>query len=527
MKKIGFYLIIVGFVIANIVLLYFIAVNTILADKVLPNIKFGNIDASFLPASEAETLVNNLYADLPEYLTVKVEDQVSEIKIADLDIQFKDEEIVAYGKGTDLVKVISDGLNLFNGVEFKDMYTMSTNPVIRLAGINITDKDFAYLQNEKLFNCNKSNYNFNIQNDLLKQELFESIKNRSVFEFDIAKYITSDESKLLSMCKDLIRKSDHFKTIFTEYQESGNWESFIDHIVSNSQARFYISNNKNLQDFLIDLKSRLDVPPNEGSYEVIHDKVYLLSMYKVGKKLNIELTSNEIVNWLNNPTDQIPFKYDEIKPSLFNLGLEVIDFTKLMGSGKTRIDLIRNGDANYAVTYAEYGLIELQNLVVNPGEEFSYIKHIDPQPDGTTKNGYPIAAGICNSTTTLFRAVLESGLQITDRAYHYWNVPSYDWPYQMNIVDAAYFTDPIVDLKFKNNTNYPILLKLDFYKEDGYQYHTINVFTSSQAPERKVELTNWKKWNVYGERIFEASFDRLVYENGVKISEDNFYSKYL
>ena len=41
------------------------------------------------------------------------------------------------------------------------------------------------------------------------------------------------------------------------------------------------------------------------------------------------------------------------------------------------------------------------------------------------------------------------------------------------------------------------------------------------------ELKNFKKWNEYSRGYFESSFDRVVYQAGGVLREDNFYSRYL
>jgi vancomycin resistance protein YoaR len=97
----------------------------------------------------------------------------------------------------------------------------------------------------------------------------------------------------------------------------------------------------------------------------------------------------------------------------------------------------------------------------------------------------------------------------------------------MNIVDAAYLTTPVVDFKFINDLNYPILIKTEITRPgDNWQYHTLKVYTSSEAPDRTVEFYDWKKWNEYSSKVFEAHFKRKVIQNGEEIRNDEFYSKY-
>ncbi len=289
-----------------------------------------------------------------------------------------------------------------------------------------------------------------------------------------------------------------------------------------------ISNITAFRTILDQYKSIHDAKADDGIYDLKDNKIILTKQYTYGEDVNVDSTIDQTVIWLNDPTDTLPLSETETKPNILNSSIPIIDFTQLYSTGKTRIDLIRNGVPNFVVPYTVYGLDEIDGMIIEPHQEFSYIDAINPQPSGFTKSGRPIAPGICNSTTTLFRAVLEAGFQITDRSNHSDYVPSYEWGYPYNIVDAAYFTNPKVDFKFINDLGYPILLKVNYSKDNDYQYNSLSIYTSSQAPKRKVELANWKIWDQYGKYNFKGSFDRTVTDEktGAVVRQDNFFSQY-
>ena len=235
----------------------------------------------------------------------------------------------------------------------------------------------------------------------------------------------------------------------------------------------------------------------------------------------------EIERWVNNPSSKFELIVETTKwqpPE----NLKLYDFTQQVASGRTRIDIIRNGYVNYGVYNAQAGIEDIDYEIIEPGEEFSYINTIKPQPNGQMQSGRQIAVGICNSTTTLFRAVLEAGFPITERQSHTFSVKSYEWNYPINIVDAAYFTTPEVDLRFVNDLDYPILLRSEISrKDDGYQYHTIHVLTSSENVTREVKLTNWKIIYRYSAWTYKGTFDRIVTEkSGEIVREETFTSAY-
>jgi vancomycin resistance protein YoaR len=109
----------------------------------------------------------------------------------------------------------------------------------------------------------------------------------------------------------------------------------------------------------------------------------------------------------------------------------------------------------------------LNGLLVNNGETFSTIGALDPI---TEAHGYVAGlvilgnetipedgGGLCQVSTTLFRAVLNAGLPVVERVNHSYEV-SY---YQRGIgpgLDATIY-DPSPDFKWKNDTGNPIYIE--------------------------------------------------------------------
>src|SRR5581483_10285430 len=65
--------------------------------------------------------------------------------------------------------------------------------------------------------------------------------------------------------------------------------------------------------------------------------------------------------------------------------------------------------------------------------------------------------GICQVSTTLFRAILSAGLPIVERHAHAYGVHYYEEDSEPGI-DATVYT-PTVDLKFKNDTGHYLLIQ--------------------------------------------------------------------
>ncbi|HTP57247.1 MAG TPA: VanW family protein [Candidatus Paceibacterota bacterium] len=133
--------------------------------------------------------------------------------------------------------------------------------------------------------------------------------------------------------------------------------------------------------------------------------------------------------------------------------------TPFTGSPKNRISNIKNG-----VKF-------ISGAIVKPGEEFSTLGRLGTV-DNTT--GYlpelvikgdrtqpEFGGGLCQVSTTLFRAVLNAGLPITMRQNHSYRVSYYEKDGNGNTIgpglDATIY-DPTPDFRFVNDTADPIMI---------------------------------------------------------------------
>lgn len=113
------------------------------------------------------------------------------------------------------------------------------------------------------------------------------------------------------------------------------------------------------------------------------------------------------------------------------------------------------------------GIARFNGLLIKPGEEFSFNKNLG-QVDKSTgykmekvikknKAEYEYGGGICQVSTTMYRAALFAGLDITERHGHTWKV-SYYGQVLGHGLDATIYLGG-ADLKFTNNTPSNILIQ--------------------------------------------------------------------
>lgn len=111
----------------------------------------------------------------------------------------------------------------------------------------------------------------------------------------------------------------------------------------------------------------------------------------------------------------------------------------------------------------ENGIAKINGTMLYPGDEFSFYELVNPF---TKENGYELAGsylngetvesfggGICQVSTTLYNAVLNAELEITQRFNHSMTVAYVDLS-----ADAA-IAGTYKDLRFKNNYDFPIYIE--------------------------------------------------------------------
>ena len=154
---------------------------------------------------------------------------------------------------------------------------------------------------------------------------------------------------------------------------------------------------------------------------------------------------------------------------------------------------IPNRISNVALTASRINL-----TVVAPGAEFSFNKMLG---EVSRRTGYKAAyiiqagqtvlgdgGGVCQVSTTLFRALLDAGLPITKRKPHSYRVSYYELNAQPGF-DATVFSGE-TDLRFLNDTGHHLLIVME---TDSQNLHmTVTLYGTSDG--RTSAITDYKQW---------------------------------
>jgi len=318
-------------------------------------------------------------------------------------------------------------------------------------------------------------------------------------------------------------------------------------------------NSTMLQGFLMNLAPELEITPENARF-IFNDETSLLDLLQsavIGRTLNVDGSIETIQRKLLDGEHDIELVLITTPPPVTDdMSGEMLGITELVhtetsffyGSSAERIQNIQAAAENF------------HGLLVAPGETFSMAEHMG---DITLDNGYAealiifggqtitgVGGGVCQVSTTLFRAAFFTGFPIVERYPHAYRVGYYE-KVAGNVrdnnlagLDATVYV-PIVDFKFINDT--PFWLLMEVYVNPTYNSIQWKFYSTSDG--RSVEWETTGPVNVveapdplyrenpdlpsgdvvqldYEADGAEVTIHRTVWRDNEAILQDTFYTKY-
>ncbi len=283
-------------------------------------------------------------------------------------------------------------------------------------------------------------------------------------------------------------------------------------------------NTAELSRFLDNLSGAIDKDPENAKLQVENNKVFVFTLSKNGVKLNREKSLQIILDYFKNisTAGEIELACDEIKPEITTDSIDNLGIKSLIGEGTSNFA----GSPKNRIHNIYIGARKFNGALIKPGEKFSFIQTLGPVDESTgylpelvikTDQTVPeFGGGMCQVSTTAFRAAIYSGLKIAARAPHAYPVSYYN-PQGMDA--TVYIPNP--DLKFINNTPGYILIQT---KIEGTKL-IFDFFGTDDG--RKINIIGPKITESNPDGSMRASFTQEVLDkDGNQIINDVFNSAY-
>lgn len=397
-----------------------------------------------------------------------------------------------------LVLLIGIGIWLYRNITLINSYANKVYP-----GASILSKDLTGLNNDDLHNTLVSLVN-EISNKEVSVNVNDQKFNISYKDLDAAINYDELEEQILSFGKD--------KGFFTK----------ID-LIKNPENREYefevLFNDKKLTSFVSSIANSVDISPINASVNISGGSIYI-SNDSTGLKLN----SSELLDTIKN----------QIKDMNAPKVVEVTGDVEVVNANITATSLsgVNNKISSFTTKYSvgpsgtnlQLAAKNIDNTIVMPGETFSTEKAIGPT---TLENGFVeantyvggevvpgVGGGVCQVSSTLYNAMLKAGIIPIERLNHMMPVS-----YVPIGLDAT-LADNLIDLKFVNEFDYPIVinsyagngtLTIEFWSNDsvnnGITYEPVSVPLDSLTAD-----TYLYGYNSNGELVVNKYLDRSTYQ---------------
>ncbi|MBI3255440.1 MAG: VanW family protein [Candidatus Andersenbacteria bacterium] len=281
----------------------------------------------------------------------------------------------------------------------------------------------------------------------------------------------------------------------------------------------------------IELKSYLETTiapevnrqPINARFELKDERVEQFAVPQDGRTLNLEATAQAINSALSQGQTSTQLAVDITTPDIAaTTDIAKLGIDQLIAKGETDF----KGSPKNRIHNIEVGTSRYHGLLIPPNSEFSFLEFLGPvdgehgfKPELVIKTNVTVpefGGGLCQVSTTTFRAAVEAGLKIVQRKNHSYAVRYYGTPG----FDATIYP-PYTDLRFLNNTPAYILIQT---KIEGTKL-TFELYGTKDG--RTVTIDGPHPYSRQPDGAVKATLKQTVaLPDGQTIIEDTFYSNY-
>ena len=340
--------------------------------------------------------------------------------------------------------------------------------------------------------------------ELDEERLLKQIKQRlSFFDnkpivlpmIELKPKLTEGEvEKARQRAKKLLNK----KLVLTT--EDGKWELGEKDMINFLNLKGGFDEEK-IASYTAELAKTIDKNPQNAAFAFDGVRVTEFRPGKEGMRLNQEETRESLKEKLSGletveiMEEKISLEIKKAPPEVKTEEVNNLGIKELLGKGESYF----RGSIAGRIHNIDLASSKISGILVKQDEVFSVnqvlgevSKNTGYQEAYVIKEGKTIlgdGGGVCQVSTTLFRAILRAGLPILERRAHAYRVSYYEQGFPVG-QDATVW-DPSPDFKFKNDTPGYVLVQRVINKAN--RYLSFEIYGTSDG--RKVTITPSKIWD--------------------------------
>lgn len=395
---------------------------------------------------------------------------------------------------------------------------------------------------------------YEVDNQLLNKEVTNSLKTfNPIVMLNLrrvsANYDDATRNKLNDQAKNLIGKK-----ITIELNKKSTVVSDAE-LISTLNDR-EVNNFENIKKITKNIAEKFNQETKDSVFIFENGKVTEFIPSQEGVLVDQDILAKDVVQQrdelINSKSTELSLDlpYTKTQPEITTGSINNLGIKEMIGHGESTF----RGSAVSRIHNIKLASSKFNGVLVAPGETFSFN---DVLGDVSKFTGYEQAyiikdgqtvlgdgGGVCQVSTTMFRAALDSGLPIVERRSHSYRVSYYEQNSGPGL-DATVFS-PTTDFRFKNDTGNYILIQtvfdasrhmltFDFYGTSDGRIATVSKPVIKEVtpppedlyiddPTLKVGVVKQIDYKAWGAKVY---FNYKVTREGQTIYEKIFYSNYL
>lgn len=474
-------------------------------NKSASNTKILTRDYSHLSRQEIITKLNQDFV-LPETLKLSYQDKNFDISLASISAQIDTNKIAS----NILYRRLDEGIvnyvkYFFNPKEFSLTFIYDSDKLDQLINNISSQIDKPFIPTEIIIKDKK----ISVSPGYIGQKLNQSeTKDQIINNLNFANFteIISLQVDSIGFIPDEIQIN---QTISRAQKLIGKSIILItpsDRVVIDDQTLIsWIDFNQKFQTDKIssysqDLSQSLKHDPIDALFKFENNKVLEFQSAKNGIFIDPNQLLSDIISVFSNleesEKNEIEFNlnYQSIEPKITNSEVNDLGIKELIGSGTSTF---KHSSTTRNINITKGSSI-INRILVAPNETFSFVKSLG---EVSLEAGYAkayiirqgkteldVGGGICQVSTTLFRAMLNAGLDIIERKAHAYRVSYYEEDSKPGFDATVFIPNP--DLSFINDTGHYVLIQSVLNMED--RRLTYEIYGTSDG--RKTEISNYRQW---------------------------------
>lgn len=313
-------------------------------------------------------------------------------------------------------------------------------------------------------------------------------------------------------------------------------------------------NENEVSDFVDSISEAYNRPAENALFAIENNRVTSFKKEVYGIQVNKDQLYKDVATYIEGaekegPDIVVSIPVDAIEPE--------VTLSEISNNAVEEVIGIGRSDYSHSISSRIHNVLLAANkfhgVLIPQGTEFSFNKIIG---DISARTGYQQAyiikdgktvlgdgGGVCQVSTTLFRAAVNTGLNITERHAHAYRVSYYENDSKPGF-DATIYS-PSVDLRFVNDTPADILIQTEVDETNNL----LSFVFYGKSDGRRSEIENIQLWDVVSppEAVYQddptlpsgtvkqieypawgskASFDYKVVRNNEILYGETFYSNF-